>query len=61
MSLEMSFPKAMLKSSGGQYTDTQIDRCAEMSGAFGKEMGRILTSAGVAQAGTPITTTSKPL
>ena len=34
----------MLRRSKGQYTAKQINRCAQMSGPFGKEMERIMTS-----------------
>ena len=46
----------MLKNANGRYTDTQIERCAQMFGAFGKEMQRILNSSGLGQAAAPITT-----
>ena len=39
----------MLKKSGGRYTATQVARCAQMSGAFGKEMQRILCASGIGQ------------
>ncbi|XP_035687479.1 uncharacterized protein LOC118423433 [Branchiostoma floridae] len=39
--------KDMLKHSRGQYTDTQVQRCAEMSGPFGRELDRVFTAAGL--------------
>ncbi|KAL7381000.1 hypothetical protein ABVT39_026866 [Epinephelus coioides] len=38
----------MMKRSYGRYTDQETQRCAEMGEAFGKELDRVLTNAGVA-------------
>ena len=37
----------MMKRSRGRYTEKEVQRCAEMGGAFGKDLDRLLTSAGV--------------
>ena len=34
----------MLKRSRGIYTERQVQRCAEMSGAYGKDVSRILAA-----------------
>ena len=38
----------MLKRSRGRYTDEQVLRCAKMSGAFGKQIGRLFSATGLA-------------
>lgn len=40
----------MLKRSRGRYTDEQVMRCAKMSGAFGKEVDRLFSTAGLVEA-----------
>ena len=36
----------MAKRSNGVYTTTQLQRCAQMSGSFGKEVDRLFATAG---------------
>ena len=39
----------MLKHSRGRYTDEQVARCSQMGGAFGREIDRLFTLAGLGQ------------
>ena len=39
----------MLKHSRGHYTDQQVARCAQMGGAFGRQVDRLFTLAGLGQ------------
>ncbi|XP_078141846.1 uncharacterized protein LOC144539769 [Centroberyx gerrardi] len=45
--------KEMAHRSRGMYTDRQIQRCAETSGAFGKDLDRIFAVAGVGNSVSP--------
>ena len=42
------FPE-MLKHSRGRYTEDQVARCAQMGGAFGQQIDRLFTLAGLGQ------------
>lgn len=37
----------MMKHSRGKYTNKQVDRCAQMGGAFGKKVDEIFTASGL--------------
>ena len=37
----------MLKKSGGSLTEKHVDRCSKLSGAFGREIDRLFTDAGL--------------
>lgn len=37
----------MLKHSRGRYTDQQVERCAKMGGAFGRQIDRLFTHSGL--------------
>ena len=37
----------MLKRSRGRYTPKQVERCAQLGGAFGKEIDRLFTNSGI--------------
>ena len=39
----------MLKHSGGNYTPQQVDRCAQMSCAFGKTLDKLVTISGLGE------------
>ena len=43
------FVTEMLKHSGGNYTPQQVDRCAQMSGAFGKTLDKLVTISGLGE------------
>ena len=39
----------MLLYSGGNYIERQVNRCAQMSGAFGKTLDKVMTMSGLGQ------------